>query len=107
MSVNKGLITAIHGAVVECQFIGEVPAIYEAVEVSVPNSVGEKVILEILQQLEGGIVRGIAMVSTDGLSRGNEVIATGSPIKVPVGPEVLGGIFNVLGERVDGGPKIK
>lgn len=50
-----------------------------------PNSIGETVVIEVLQQLEGGIVRGIAMVSTDGLSRGNEVIATGSPIKVPVG----------------------
>jgi len=47
------------------------------------------------------------MVSTDGLSRGNEVIATGSPIKVPVGAAVLGCIFNVLGKRIDGGGEIK
>lgn len=91
----------------ECKFDNEIPAIYEAVEVATPNSVGEKVVLEVLQQLEGGIVRCIAMVSTDGLSRGSEVVATGSPIKAPVGPEVLGCIFNVLGERVDGGEKIK
>jgi F-type H+-transporting ATPase subunit beta len=65
------------------------PAIYEALETQTKNSDGEKVVIEVLQQLEDGKVRGIAMTSTDGLKRGDEVIATGSPIKVPVGPQVL------------------
>jgi len=62
-------------------------------------------VIEVLQQLDGNIVRGIAMDSTDGLSRGDEVISTGAPITVPVGPEVLGRMFNVLGEPIDGLPK--
>lgn len=107
MSEHKGIVSAVHGVVVEVVFNWEVPAIYEALEVVQPNSIGETVVIEVLQQLEGGIVRGIAMVSTDGLSRGNEVIATGSPIKVPVGAWVLGCIFNVLGKRIDGGWDIK
>ena len=107
MSESKNVITAIHGVVVECKFVWNVPSIYEAVEVKEKNSVGEKVILEVLQQLEWGIVRGIAMVSTDGLCRGMEVIALWSSIRVPVGPEVLGCIFNVLWERIDWGEKIK
>jgi len=65
------------------------------------------VIVEVLQQLEDGYVRGIAMAATDGLQRGDTVTGTGSPIKVPVGPEVLGHIFNVLGETIDGTPQIK
>jgi ATP synthase subunit beta len=59
-----------------------------------------------LQILENGIVRGIAMESTDGLKRGDEVENTKSPIKVPVGPEVLGHIFNVLGKTIDGSNQI-
>lgn len=105
--MSKWVISAIHWVVVECKFDWEVPSIYEAVQVLTVNSVGETVILETLQQLEGGIVRCISMASTDGLSRGLEVVATGSPIKVPVWPEVLGCIFNVLGKRVDGGAEIK
>ena len=69
MSGNKGVISAIHGVVVEAVFSQNVPAIYESLEVLQLNSVGEKVVIEVLQQLEGGVVRGIAMVSTDGLSR--------------------------------------
>ncbi len=107
MSWNKGVISEIHGVVVEAIFSWEVPSIYEALEIVEPNSIGEKVIIEVLQQLQGGVVRGIAMVSTDGLSRGNGVIATGAPIKVPVGAAVLGCIFNVLGKRIDGGEDIK
>lgn len=63
--------------------------------------------VEVLQQLDGGYVRGIAMNATDGLRRGDEVISTGSPITVPVGPQVLGHIFNVLGETIDGGEQVK
>ena len=62
--------------------------------------------IEVLQQLEDGYVRGIAMDSTDGLKRGDTVINTGAPISVPVGPQVLGHIFNVLGETIDGTPQI-
>lgn len=102
----KWIITAIHGVVVECQFTDGIPSIYEALRIVQVNSVWEQVIIEVLQQLEWGIVRWIAMASTDGLSRWMDVEATGAPITVPVGPSVLGCIFNVLGERVDGWEKI-
>ena len=98
--MNKGKITAIHWVVVEMEF-EQIPAIYEAVETVVKNSAGEKVIIEVLQQLGNGKVRWISMDTTDGLRKGDEVISTWSPIKVPVGPEVLWHIFNVLGNTID------
>ena len=84
------------------RFETNIPKIYDAVTTSATNSDNEKVVIEVLQQLEDGYVRGIAMTSTDGLKRGDEVVNTGAPISVPVGPEVLGHIFNVLGETIDG-----
>jgi len=70
------------------------------------NSNGDTVVVEILQQLDGGYVRGIAMNTTDGLRRGDEVISSWGPIKVPVWPQVLGHIFNVLGENIDQKPQV-
>ena len=98
--MNKGKITAIHGVVVEMEF-EKVPEIYEAVEVTKKNAAGDRVVIEVLQQLWNGKVRGISMDSTDGLKKWDEVIATGAPITVPVGPEVLWHIFNVLGDTID------
>ncbi len=98
--MNKGKITAIHWVVVEVEF-EQVPAIYEAVEVVNKNSNGDRVVIETLQQLGNGRIRGIAMDSVDGLKKGDEVVATGAPIKVPVWPEVLWHIFNVLGDTID------
>jgi F-type H+-transporting ATPase subunit beta len=89
------------------RFDTTVPKIYDAVTTHATNADDETVVIEILQQLEDGYVRGIAMTSTDGLKRGDEVINTGAPISVPVGPEVLGHIFNVLGKTIDGTPQIK
>jgi len=98
--MNKGKITAIHWVVVEMEF-DNVPAIYEAVEAVNKNSAGDRVVIEVLQQLGNNKVRWISMDSVDGLRKGDEVVAQGSPIKVPVGPEVLGHIFNVLGDTID------
>ena len=98
--MNKGKITAIHWVVVEMEF-EKVPAIYEAVEAVNKNSNGDRVVIEVLQQLGNNKVRWISMDSVDGLKKGDEVVATGAPIKVPVGPEVLGHIFNVLGDTID------
>lgn len=103
----KGTIVAIRGVVVEMRFDENVPRIYDAVVVEEKNKDGDEVVIEILQQLEDGLVRGIAMAATDGLKRGDVVTGTGSPIKVPVGPEVLGHIFNVLGKTIDGTSQIK
>lgn len=98
----KGKITAIKGVVIEALFEEHLPKVYDALIVERPNSNGEKVVIEVLQLLDNGVVRGIAMNATDGLKRWDTVINTGDCIKVPVGEEVLGHIFNVLGDPIDG-----
>jgi F-type H+-transporting ATPase subunit beta len=75
---------------------------YDALVVLPKNVHGEEVVVEVLQILEDNIIRGIAMASTDGLRRGDEVRNTQAPISVPVGKEVLGHVFNALGESLDG-----
>ncbi len=105
--MSQGIITAIRGIVVEIKFEESMPAIYDAVTVQWQNNAQETVTIEILQQLEDGIVRGIAMQSTDGLQRGMKVTNTWAPISVPVGPQVLGHIFNCLWETIDGSPQVK
>ena len=97
MSKN-GKITQIIGAVVDISFENELPEIYTALEV---NNSGSKLILEVAQHLGENSVRTIAMDATEGLKRGDEVINTGNPISVPVGPETLGRIINVIGEPID------
>ena len=85
----------------------QAPRIYDAVVLTNKNAAGEEVVVEVLQQLEDGVVRGIAMASTDGIRRGDEGTDTGAPISVPVGPEVLGRVFNVLGNPIDNLPAPK
>ena len=103
--MNKnGKITQIIGAVVDVSFETELPEIYTALEVS--NS-GIKLILEVAQHLGENNVRTIAMDATEGLKRGDEVINTGAPISVPVGPETLGRIINVIGEPIDEKGEVK
>ncbi len=97
MSKN-GKITQIIGAVVDVNFENNLPEIYTALEV---NNSGNKLILEVAQHLGENDVRTIAMDATEGLKRGDEVLNTGSPISVPVGPETLGRIINVVGESID------
>ena len=103
MSKN-GKITQIIGAVVDVNFETELPEIYTALEVQ--NS-GNKLILEVAQHLGENDVRTIAMDATEGLKRGDEVKNTGSPISVPVGPETLGRIINVIGESIDEKGEVK
>jgi len=98
---NKGKISAIRGIVVDIAFDKNPPSILDAVKTESKNNEGKNVVIEILQQLEDGIVRGIAMTTTDGLKRWDTVLDTESPIKVPVGPEILWRMFNVLGEPID------
>jgi len=96
--VQAGHITQVLGAVVDVQFEGELPAILNALEC---DNHGNRLVLEVAQHLGESIVRCIAMDTTDGLVRGQEVRDTGAPITVPVGPETLGRIINVIGEPVD------
>ena len=103
--VNKiGKISQVIGAVVDVEFQGELPTILNALEVS---NEGNKLILEVAQHLGENEVRTIAMDTTDGLVRGMEVSDTGAPITVPVGPETLGRILNVVGDPVDDGKPVK
>lgn len=97
-----GKISAIRGVVVDVNFADEeIPEIYEALNVAVDEG---KLVLEVQQHLGGGLVRTVAMGSTDGLPRGLDVVATGKPISVPVGPVTLGRIFDVVGNAIDGKP---
>lgn len=102
----NGKIVSVKGVVVEVLFEEESPKVYDALKVKPKNANGNEVVIEVLQILENGIVRGIAMESTDGLKRGDEVENTKNPIQVPVGPQVLGHIFNVLGKMIDGSDQI-
>jgi len=95
---KTGKITQIIGAVIDVTFDGDLPEIYTALEVS---NDGNKLVLEVAQHLGEGSVRTIAMDSTEGLKRGDIVTNTGEPILVPVGPETLGRIINVIGEPID------
>ena len=98
MSKNLGKIKQILGAVVDVSFENKLPQILDALVVKHEN---KDLILEVAQHLGENTVRTIAMDSTDGLVRGQDVTDTGSPISVPVGPETLGRILNVVGEPVD------
>src|SRR5205823_986146 len=86
------------GAVVDVRFDGELPSILNALQV---DNAGRILVLEVAQHLGENTVRTVAMDTTDGLVRGAEVVDTGSPIMMPVGPETLGRILNVIGEPVD------
>jgi F-type H+/Na+-transporting ATPase subunit beta len=97
--MNTGKITQIIGPVVDVAFKGELPAIYNAL--TVDNS-GTELVLEVAAHTGFGEVRAIAMSSTDGLQRGQEVTDKGTQITVPVGPEVLGRMFDVVGNPIDG-----
>jgi len=102
----KGKITQIIGPVIDIEFGdgAEVPKIYDALTVLHGN---KTIVLETQYQTGDNTIRAIAMDTTEGLSRGMEVVATGAPISVPVGIETLGRIFNVLGEAIDDGIEVK
>ncbi len=104
--MNTGIVNQIIGAVVDVKFDEDkMPAIYNALEVQIGQT-GKKVVLEVQQHLGEGVVRTVAMSSTEGLVRGAEAVDTGDAIKVPVGDCVLGRIFNVTGQTVDNKPEI-
>ena len=95
---KMGKIIQVIGAVIDVQFEDDLPEILTALEV---DNGGNKLILEVAQHLGENRVRTIAMDSTEGLKRGDQVKNTGAPISVPVGPETLGRIINVIGEPID------
>lgn len=101
---NKGKIIQIIGAVIDIYFEGELPSLYNAIEVEFNE---EAIVLEVVQHLGDDTVRCISMHPTDGLTRGMEATDTGSPISVPVGEAVLGRMVNVLGEPIDNEAEIE
>ena len=100
---NTGKILQIIGAVLDIRFENELPALYNAIQVPVPD--GDRVTLEVAQHLGDNVVRCIAMSSTDGLVRGMEAVDTGAAISVPVGDGTLGRMLNVLGDPIDNKPE--
>ena len=102
--MQTGTIKKIIGPVVDVDFGEKLPDIYTALEVA---NKGKKLVLEVEQHLGTGLVRSVAMDTTDGLFRGMQVLSTEAPISVPVGKSTLGRIFNVLGEAIDDGMQIK
>ena len=102
MAESKGVVISIIGPVIEVKFEnGNLPSIYNAVKINTGDTKNSVITAEVMQHLGNDTVKCVAMSSTDGLVRGMEAIDTGDAIKVPVGKEVLGRIFNVLGEPVD------
>jgi len=98
-----GKVRAVRGVVIDVKFPTEaMPEIHDALEIDRED--GSTLVLEVQQHLGEGLVRTVAMGSTDGLARDVDVRATGDPIRVPVGPKTLGRIFNVVGEAIDGEP---
>ena len=97
--MSSGNIVQIIGAVVDVEFPSDaIPKVYDALVV---DAVGVETTLEVQQQLGDGVVRTIALGSTDGLQRGLKVDNTGAPISIPVGENTLGRIMNVLGDPID------
>ena len=98
--MEKGIVKRVIGPVVDIQFpAGNLPELYHAVHIRLSE---RTVVLEVVQQIGEGSVRSIALSSTDGISRGMEAWNTGDTIRMPVGPETLGRMFNVVGEPIDG-----
>jgi F-type H+-transporting ATPase subunit beta len=102
--MNTGHVTQVIGSTFDAEFAeGKMPAIYNAVKITSDNKgIALKLTGEVQQHLGGGRVRCVALGSTDGIIRGQEVVDTGAPVSVPVGKETLGRVFNLLGDPVDG-----
>tara|TARA_Y100000996_G_scaffold399975_1_gene369523 strand:- start:3858 stop:5369 length:1512 start_codon:yes stop_codon:yes gene_type:complete len=103
MAISTGKVSQIIGPVVDVEFSGKenvLPKIYDSLEVK--NSDGSVLVLEVQSHIGEDTVRSVSMDSTDGLSRGTQVLATGNPIQMPVGEEIYGRLFNVIGDAIDG-----
>ncbi|MFZ5630592.1 MAG: F0F1 ATP synthase subunit beta [Spirochaetota bacterium] len=100
-----GKVSQVIGSVLDAKFPeGKLPEIYNALELQVQ---GQKLVCEVQQHLGGGAIRAVALGSTDGVARGQDITDTGAPISIPVGLNSLGRIFNVLGEPVDEAGPVK
>lgn len=100
-NAKTGVIVQIVGVVVDVQFEGYIPKIYEALDTADPQHKGDRLVLEVASHLGDNRIRAVALGPTDGLRRGDSVSATGAPISVPVGKKTLGRMFNVVGLPID------
>ena len=103
MSTNTGKVTQIIGPVIDVAFENNetgLPNIYDSLEITRDD--GSKLVLECQQHVGEDTVRAIAMETTDGISRGTDVVATGAAIKMPIGEHIKGRVFNVIGDAIDG-----
>ena len=102
--MKEGKVKESIGVGIDVDFAGqELPPVYNAIEVVAEDRPGEeRLVLEVQQHLGEHLVRCVAMDSTDGLTRGARVTDSGAPIQIPVGEAVLGRLFNVIGEPIDG-----
>lgn len=101
---NIGAIIQIIGSVIDVRFEGDLPLLYNALEVKLGD---DTVVLEVMQHTGDNTVRCVSMHPTEGLKRGAEVVDTGAPITVPIGREVLGRMVNILGKPIDNKPEIE
>ena len=101
-SPDQGTVVAVRGSIVDARFPARVPPLHQRL---VAGAVGA-VVLEVATHLDGNTVRSIALTPTQGLARGAPVIDSGTPLRVPVGPQILGRVFNVFGETIDNKPPI-
>ena len=104
VKTSKGSVSQVVGVVVDVEFNGELPAIYDALTLQLNDNT---VYLEVAQHLSENSVRTVALGGTDGLKRGTEVKSTGAPVQVPIGKDTQGRMFNVVGEPIDGKPAPK
>ena len=104
--MNVGRVIRVVGPVIDVEFAADqMPSIYNALTLKGTTEMGAiDLVLEVEAHLEGGIVRAVSMDSTDGVKRGMDVLDTGAPMQMPVGPETLGHIWNVVGKNIDGAP---
>ena len=103
MSKNTGKVSKVIGAVVDVEFSSKdssLPEIYDSLEIKKED--GSVLVLEVQSHIGENAVRTISMDSTDGVSRGTEVVSTGNPIQMPIGKNVYGRLFNVVGDPIDG-----
>jgi F-type H+-transporting ATPase subunit beta len=107
---NVGRVEQVMGVVVDAVFTDELPEIYSALKIEIPETDGRaamSLVCEVQQHLGDDRIRAVAMDNTDGLQRGDEVVDTGGPITVPVGEKTLGRVFNLLGEPIDEGDPVE
>ena len=96
--LNRGVVISVRGSVVDARFPQRLPSLYDVLRAGE----GDRFVIEVISHIDSKTVRGIALTSTQGLALGSKMIDTGHPLKVPVGRSLMGRVFNVFGETIDG-----